>query len=69
MIDPGPMQRHEVIDGHHRTMVQFRTPRDSGYRKVVSALKYYTTMLGTQHDNERMCKDNLNPLPIIGFID
>ncbi|KAF2477726.1 TPR-like protein [Lindgomyces ingoldianus] len=52
--DATPMQIHEVIDGHHRNMIRFRTAQDSGYRKVISALKQYMNMLSKKHDIERM---------------
>ncbi|KAF2195155.1 TPR-like protein [Zopfia rhizophila CBS 207.26] len=52
--DATPMQIHEVIDGHHRNMIRFRTAQDAGYRKVISALKQYMNMLDKKHDIERM---------------
>jgi hypothetical protein len=54
--DASPMQIHEVIDGHHRSMIRFSSSQDAGYRKVVSALKYYMNMLDQKHDIERRCK-------------
>ena len=54
--DATPMQIHEVIDGHHRNMIRYRTAQDAGYRKVISALKQYMNMLDKKHDIERMCK-------------
>jgi tetratricopeptide (TPR) repeat protein len=53
-LDESPMQMHEVIDGHHRDMIRFRTAGDAGYRKVVSALKQYMNMLDHKHDIERI---------------
>jgi hypothetical protein len=55
-LDEGPMQMHEVIDGHHRNMIRFRTAGDAGYRKVVGALKQYMNMLDHKHDIERICE-------------
>ena len=51
-----PMQIHEVIDGHHRDMIRYRTAQDAGYRKVVSALRDYLKKLDKKHDIERACK-------------
>ncbi|KAF2739536.1 TPR-like protein [Polyplosphaeria fusca] len=48
------LQVHEVIDGNHRTMCQFRTPQDAGYRKVVNALRAYMNKLDRKHDIERI---------------
>ncbi|RYP73986.1 hypothetical protein DL771_003297 [Monosporascus sp. 5C6A] len=53
-LDDGPMQIHEVIDGHHRNMIRYSTAQDPGYRKVVSALKQYMNMLGPKNDIDRI---------------
>ena len=57
-LDEGPLQQHEVIDGHHRSMIRFRSAADPGYRKVVGALKQYITMLDRKHDIERICESD-----------
>jgi hypothetical protein len=46
---------HEVIDGNHRSMVQYATTQDHGYRKVISALKRYISKLDKKYDIERLC--------------
>lgn len=55
-IDETPLQQYEKIDGNHRTMIQFRNPEEHGYRRIVSSLKYYMTMLDSKHDLERRCE-------------
>lgn len=54
-IDETPLQQYEKLSGNHRTMIQFRSPQEDDYRRVVSALKYYMTMLDARHDAERRC--------------
>lgn len=62
-IDETPLQQYEKLDGNHRTMIQFRSAQEDGYRSIVGALKYYMTMLDAKHDAERRC--TLRRLPLL----
>ena len=59
-IENAPNCQHEMIDGNHRSMIRYRTADASGYRQVVSALKYYMKKLDKAHDIERACKSLTN---------
>jgi hypothetical protein len=56
------LQQYEKLDGNHRTMIQFRSAQEDGYRSIVGALKYYMTMLDAKHDAERRCRLRCLPL-------
>ncbi|KAH7390731.1 hypothetical protein BKA66DRAFT_440019 [Pyrenochaeta sp. MPI-SDFR-AT-0127] len=52
-IDETPLQQYEKIDGNHRTMIQFKNQQEHGYRRILSALKYYMMMFDAKYDLER----------------